>query len=419
MAEIPINPIDRRKSLSSEPIPTHVQEALAVIPNLACQIEQITKTIYSILVHRAPFNELLPLLPPQLYHEVTTLLGSLMDTPQPFSSEHIPLTDLPSVRTFPEFQPSNALFTELQEVSEQSSPVLQQQPLYSPNRHHARGRNTWAQEEDQLVLEYIAQYPHDIAFKKLAQVLNRREETIRDHWNRVLSPSIKKGHWNENEDRLLLDAVRVIGTENWKQVATKVPRRTDGQCRYRYERVLKPAIQKARGEQVEIRETKRDSDRRRSKKGAWTREEDNLLRQAVAEFGAGNWKLIAARVPGRTDQQCLRHWEKVLNPNIRKGRWEAAEDSQLIRAVAVIGEGRWSEVSRYVPNRTDKQIHLRFTTLKKKYGSQLFSHYGVTPLASSSPPQPAARALYEEAFDENQAAFIAQSVVQSMSSRTR
>jgi len=29
----------------------------------------------------------------------------------------------------------------------------------------------------------------------------------------------------------------------------------------------------------------------------------------------------AAHIPGRTDVQCLHHWQKVLNPEVVKGSW--------------------------------------------------------------------------------------------------
>ncbi|OZJ03146.1 hypothetical protein BZG36_04645 [Bifiguratus adelaidae] len=44
----------------------------------------------------------------------------------------------------------------------------------------------------------------------------------------------------------------------------------------------------------------------------WTREEDALLREAVAKYGADNWNLVARSVPGRTYHQCRQRWVKVL-----------------------------------------------------------------------------------------------------------
>ncbi|KAA3456487.1 myb-related protein B-like [Gossypium australe] len=56
-------------------------------------------------------------------------------------------------------------------------------------------------------------------------------------------------------------------------------------------------------------------------KGGWTKEEDNLLIEAVKKCNARNWKGIAEFLPGRTDIQCLHRWQKVLNPGISKGPW--------------------------------------------------------------------------------------------------
>ncbi|KNA04281.1 hypothetical protein SOVF_201100 [Spinacia oleracea] len=60
---------------------------------------------------------------------------------------------------------------------------------------------------------------------------------------------------------------------------------------------------------------------RRSTKGGWTEEEDDLLTAAVKKYNAKNWKRIAEHFSGRTDVQCLHRWQKVLNPELVKGPW--------------------------------------------------------------------------------------------------
>lgn len=41
------------------------------------------------------------------------------------------------------------------------------------------------------------------------------------------------------------------------------------------------------------------------KKGAWTPEEDQLLRRLVCAYGAKNWSTtIAASIPGRSGKSC-------------------------------------------------------------------------------------------------------------------
>lgn len=56
-------------------------------------------------------------------------------------------------------------------------------------------------------------------------------------------------------------------------------------------------------------------------RGNWTEAEDELLRNAVAEYLGKNWKRIAERIPDRSDVQCLHRWQKVLRPGLIKGPW--------------------------------------------------------------------------------------------------
>jgi len=73
-----------------------------------------------------------------------------------------------------------------------------------------------------------------------------------------------------------------------------VPGRTDVQCRERWVNILDPAICR----------------------DAWTVEEDQLLRAAVKELGAGKWSQISARMPRRrTDYGCRKRWEKLCRRN--------------------------------------------------------------------------------------------------------
>jgi hypothetical protein len=56
-------------------------------------------------------------------------------------------------------------------------------------------------------------------------------------------------------------------------------------------------------------------------RGKWTLQEDELLKNAVQEFGGKNWRKISSRIEGRTDVQCLHRWQKVLRPGLVKGPW--------------------------------------------------------------------------------------------------
>ncbi|CAN8327056.1 unnamed protein product [Cochlearia groenlandica] len=99
---------------------------------------------------------------------------------------------------------------------------------------------------------------------------------------------------------------------------------------------------------------------RRSTKGQWTPEEDDVLCQAVERFQGKNWKKIAECVKDRTDVQCLHRWQKVLNPELVKGPWSKEEDNTIIDLVVKFGPKKWSTISQHLPGRIGKQCRERW-----------------------------------------------------------
>jgi hypothetical protein len=100
--------------------------------------------------------------------------------------------------------------------------------------------------------------------------------------------------------------------------------------------------------------------KRRASMGKWTEEEDDLLRQAVSDFGGKSWKKIASRLSGRTDVQCLHRWQKVLKPGLIKGPWTPEEDAKVIRLVKLHGNKKWSFIARQLKGRLGKQCRERW-----------------------------------------------------------
>lgn len=77
--------------------------------------------------------------------------------------------------------------------------------------------------------------------------------------------------------------------------------------------------------------------------------------------GAKNWKLIAERLPDRTEVQCLHRWQKVLKPTLVKGPWTAEEDRKVIELVKKYGPKKWSLIASQLPGRIGKQCRERWT----------------------------------------------------------
>ncbi|CAO2820552.1 unnamed protein product [Amaranthus hypochondriacus] len=98
----------------------------------------------------------------------------------------------------------------------------------------------------------------------------------------------------------------------------------------------------------------------RRAKGGWTPEEDETLRNAVADFKGKNWKKIAEFFPDRSEVQCLHRWQKVLNPELVKGPWTQKEDEKILELVEIYGPTKWSVIAKSLPGRIGKQCRERW-----------------------------------------------------------
>ncbi|CAH8281590.1 unnamed protein product [Eruca vesicaria subsp. sativa] len=99
---------------------------------------------------------------------------------------------------------------------------------------------------------------------------------------------------------------------------------------------------------------------RRSTRGQWTAEEDEILTKAVHSFKGKNWKKIAEFFKDRTDVQCLHRWQKVLNPELVKGPWTKEEDDMIVQLIQKYGPKKWSTIARFLPGRIGKQCRERW-----------------------------------------------------------
>ena len=118
-------------------------------------------------------------------------------------------------------------------------------------------------------------------------------------------------------------------------------------------------------DEIRSKDSERSTDnravfKRRASMGKWTEEEDELLREAVANYGGKSWKKIAGRLSGRTDVQCLHRWQKVLKPGLIKGPWTQEEDSKVIELVKMHGNKKWSFIARQLKGRLGKQCRERW-----------------------------------------------------------
>ncbi len=97
----------------------------------------------------------------------------------------------------------------------------------------------------------------------------------------------------------------------------------------------------------------------------WSKEEDEILLNAVEKYGEFNWHGIAIEVPSRNRVQCRERYEKVLKPGLKRGEWTTQEDALLKNAVEEYGEKDWKFIATKVPNRNNVKCRDRYNKVLK------------------------------------------------------
>jgi Myb superfamily proteins, including transcription factors and mRNA splicing factors len=223
--------------------------------------------------------------------------------------------------------------------------------LFPISRVSAGKPEAFTPEQCQAIIQYVAAHGgpagfYDWAALKRELHLPQTAPQILHKYTFVLNPRINRGPWTDAEDQAILNGVKTYGKQ-WTLIAEKMGTgRTEVQVRQRFVFSLNPTL----------------------KKGQFTDEEDQKIRDWVAEHGPKDWGKCANGPFGntRSAKQLRARWENHLKPNLNKAPWSPEEDQIIIQQFNKVGP-KWTYIATLLPGRSNMAIKNRWhNSLKKR-----------------------------------------------------
>ncbi|CAL9779774.1 unnamed protein product, partial [Musa acuminata subsp. burmannicoides] len=102
------------------------------------------------------------------------------------------------------------------------------------------------------------------------------------------------------------------------------------------------------------------------RKGLWSPEEDEKLIKHITKYGHGCWSSVPEQAGlQRCGKSCRLRWINYLRPDLKRGFFSEQEENLIIELHAVLGN-RWSQIAARLPGRTDNEIKNFWNSCIKK-----------------------------------------------------
>ncbi|WOK98783.1 transcription factor MYB23-like [Canna indica] len=102
------------------------------------------------------------------------------------------------------------------------------------------------------------------------------------------------------------------------------------------------------------------------RKGLWSPDEDQRLRDYILKHGHGIWSVVPIRAGlQRNGKSCRLRWINYLRPGLKRSAFTPEEEAIVMKLQAILGN-KWSQIAMHLLGRTDNEVKNHWNTYLKK-----------------------------------------------------